>query len=170
MRITSRILGLVIPLLLIGCTKWGPDKKASRAVDLYSDVQQIGTEDTIPSGTICRIDQRLSMGKIYGFHKIECQNGQVGYLMLGDDEEAFEANYQAKASSSVDLYSDLEGTAMPDAIPSGTICRIDRRLSMGKVFTFHRIECQNGQSGYLPEGDERAFEPTHTRNILQGHI
>lgn len=93
MRITPRILGLVIPLLLIGCTKWGPDQKASRAVELYSDVQRSAIPGTIPSGTICRIDQRLSAGKVYGFHKIECQNGQSGYLMLGDDEEAFESTH-----------------------------------------------------------------------------
>jgi hypothetical protein len=91
MRITPRMLGLVIPLLLIACTKWGPYKKASRAVDLYSDVQDIGTENTIPSGAVCRIDQRLSAGKVFGFHKIECQNGQSGYLILGlGDEESFE--------------------------------------------------------------------------------
>jgi hypothetical protein len=93
MHITLRILGLVIPLLLIGCTKWGPDKKASRAVDLYSDVQRTAVPDTIPSGTICRINQRLSAGKIYGFHKIKCQSGQSGYLMLGDEEQAFEPVY-----------------------------------------------------------------------------
>jgi hypothetical protein len=93
MRITPRILVLAIPLLLIGCTKWGPDKKASRAVDLYADVQRATIPDTIPSGTICRIDQRLSMGKIYGFHKIECQNGQSGYLMIGDTKEVFPATH-----------------------------------------------------------------------------
>jgi hypothetical protein len=94
MRITPRMLGLVIPLLLIGCTKWGPDKKASRAVDLYSDVQDVFAQNTIPSGTVCRIDQRLSAGKVFGFHKIECQNGQSGYLILGEgDEEAFESTH-----------------------------------------------------------------------------
>lgn len=92
MRIMPWILGLVIPLLLIGCTKWGPYKKAGRAVTLYADVEMRGRDDTIPSGTICRIDQRESSGKIYGFHKIECQNGQSGYLMMGGDRdvEAFE--------------------------------------------------------------------------------
>ena len=89
MSITPRILGLIIPLLLVGCPKWGADKKASYAVDIYADVQQIGTDVTIPSGTVCRIDQRLSAGKVFGFHKIECQNGQLGYL-LREDQQAFE--------------------------------------------------------------------------------
>lgn len=99
MNITLRILGLIIPLLLISCAKWGPDKIASRKVDLYSNVQEFATLDFIAKGTVCRIDQRLSMGKIYGFHKIECQNGQSGYLMLGGigetDEQAFDPIYQA---------------------------------------------------------------------------
>lgn len=170
MRITPRILGLVIPLLLIGCAKWGPDKKAGRPVTLYADVEMLGSDDIIPSGTICQIDQRLSMGKVYGFHKIKCQNGQSGYLRMGNDEEAFEPKHQPrradwgsdkKASHTVDLYSDLQRTAMPDTIPSGTICRIDWRFSAGKIYIFHQIECQNGQSGYLMMGDEQAFEPTH---------
>ena len=169
MRITPQILGLVIPLLLIGCTKWGPDQKASRAVDLYADVQETTPQGTIPSGTVCRIDQRVSGGKVDAFHKIECQNGQSGYLKLGDDEEAFDPEYQQrkadgrpdkKASRSVDLYPDIERTAMPDTIPSGTICRIDRRSSMRKIYFFHKIECQNGQSGYLLTEDKQAFEPS----------
>ena len=170
MSITPRILGLVIPLLLIGCTEWGPDKKASRTVDLYSDVQEVTPQGTIPIGTICRIDQRESGGKVYSFHKIECQNGQSGYLMMGGDEEAFEPKHQPrradwgpdkKASRAVDLYPDLQRTAMPDTIPSGTICRIDWRFSASKIYISHQIDCQNGQSGYLMMGDEQAFEPTH---------
>jgi hypothetical protein len=170
MRITPRIFVLVISLLLIGCTKWGPDQKASRAVDLYAGVQEVTPQGTIPSGTICRIDQRISAGKVYGFHKIECQNGQSGYLMIGDAKEVFEHKHQPqradwgpdkKASRAVDLYLDLQRTAMPDIIPSGTICRIDWTFSTGKMFVFHKIECQNGQSGYLMTGDEKTFEPTH---------
>jgi hypothetical protein len=91
MRVALRILGLVIPLLLIGCTKWGAYKKAGRVVDLHSSVQSTAALDSIASGTVCRIDQRLSIGKVFGFHKIECKNGQSGYLILGDhDEDAFE--------------------------------------------------------------------------------
>jgi hypothetical protein len=94
MRIKPLILGLVIPLLLIGCTKWGSYKKASRAVDLYADVQETTPQGTIPSGTVCRIDQRLSGGKVYTFHKIECQNGQSGYLITGlGDQQAFEPTH-----------------------------------------------------------------------------
>ncbi len=93
MRIAPQLLGLIIPLSLIGCTEWGPEKMASRAVDLYTNVQQTATLDSIASGTVCRIDHRLSAGKVYGFHKIECKNGQSGYLMLGglrgSDEQAF---------------------------------------------------------------------------------
>lgn len=91
MTVAHRVLILGISLLLIGCAKWGPDKMASRAVTLYSDVD-LNILGIIPNGTTCRIDQRLSMGKIYGFHKIKCQNGQIGYLRLGADrdEEAFE--------------------------------------------------------------------------------
>lgn len=91
MRVLLRILGLTIPLFLIGCTKWGPDKMANRAVTLYADVE-LSIQGVIPNGTICRIDQRFSMGKIYSFHKIDCENGQSGYLRLGGDrdEEAFE--------------------------------------------------------------------------------
>jgi hypothetical protein len=175
MRITPRILALAIPLLLIGCAKWGRDKAASRAVDLYPDVQEVFTQDTIPSGTVCRIDQRLSAGKVFGFHKIECQNGQSGYLMLGGDEAAFDPEYQhrnetpnKKASRSVALYPDIERTAMPDTIPSGTICRINRRSSMRKIYFFHKIECQNGQSGYLLREDQQAFLPTHSVSAPKG--
>jgi hypothetical protein len=89
MPITARILILAISLLLISCTEWGPAKKASRPVDLFSDVQESGTENTIPINTLCKIDQRISVGKVYGFHKIECRNGQFGYVMIGDANQAF---------------------------------------------------------------------------------
>jgi hypothetical protein len=79
---------------MISCTDFGPDKKAGRAVKLYADVQKSTLPETIPSGTVCRIDRRLSAGKIYGFHKIKCHNGQSGYLMLGE-EEVFEPIPQA---------------------------------------------------------------------------
>ncbi|MDB5989643.1 MAG: hypothetical protein JWQ10_1046 [Herbaspirillum sp.] len=170
MSITPRILGLIIPLLLIGCTKWGPDKKGSRAVDLYLDVQETTPQGTIPSGTVCRVDQRVSGGKVDAFHKIECQNGQSGYLKLGDDEEVFEPKHQPrradwgpdkKASRAVDLYPEIQELTTQGIILSGAICRIDQRFSSGRAFIFHKIECQNGQSGYLLVGDEQAFEPTH---------
>lgn len=92
MTVVYRVLILGISLLLIGCAKWGPYKKTVREVTLYADVQQGGIDKIVSTGTICRIDARLSMGKVYGFHKTECKNGQTGYLMIGGDrdEEAFE--------------------------------------------------------------------------------
>jgi hypothetical protein len=86
----SRVLGLIIPLLLIACTEWGPDKKARRAMTLYADVA-LTLQGTIPRGAICQIEQRLSMGEIYGFHKVDCQNGQSGYIKIGDAMGGFES-------------------------------------------------------------------------------
>jgi hypothetical protein len=158
MCITPR---MAISLLLIGCTKWGPYTKASRTVDIYFDVQDTVAQGSIPKGAICRIDERLSAGKVYGFHKIECINGQSGYLMLGEDESAFDPRIEyrptwgadKKAIRPVDLYPDVQETARPDTIQIGIICRIENKLSPGKTSRFNNIECQNGQSGYVEFGD-----------------
>lgn len=170
MRITPRILVLAIFLLLISCTKWGSNKKASRDVDIYSDVE-MWYRGTIRNGSVCRIDQRISDGKVYGFHKIECKNGQSGYLMLGDDQGAFDPRIERRPRwgadkrpiRPVDLYSDAQETARSGTVPIGTICRIDGKSSAGKLLTYNKIECQNGQSGYVEFGEGwKAFEFTHS--------
>jgi hypothetical protein len=77
---------LIVTLVVAGCApSFGPEKIAKQEVVLYSDVNQ-ASEMTVPEGTACRISQRMSHGKVYGFHWTECENGFKGYLMVGDEK------------------------------------------------------------------------------------
>lgn len=81
-RFMYRILGLTASLLFIGCTDWSGRQQAVREVDLYGDVELM-LKGTIPRGTVCRYDRIYTGGKVYGLNKIECEDGQFGFVIIG---------------------------------------------------------------------------------------
>jgi hypothetical protein len=97
-NLLPRILVLLATLLLVSCTDWSKPKRATQAVTLYEDVE-LTEKGIIPAGSICQIDENLSVGKIYAFHKIKCADGQSGYIfrggMQGRDENAFQPTNKA---------------------------------------------------------------------------
>jgi hypothetical protein len=103
MNIKFSALGITIAPLLTGCPNWGQPQQAAHPITLYADVE-LTEKDIIAIGEICQIDQKMSGGKIYAFHKIECQNGKSGYVFIGGiegrDERAFEPVTEASASKS----------------------------------------------------------------------
>lgn len=159
MQIAPSRLLLPVLLAMSGCHQWGAPQELTASVALYADVQALHTDVSIVEGTLCQIDQRLSAGKVDGYHQIRCENGQSGYIHIADKSQFNSViGPPQTVPHGVPVYADVEKLYSYVLIEEATLCQIDQRRFAGK---FYQIQCHNGQSGYITESDKKRFDSVY---------
>jgi hypothetical protein len=158
MRITLSAWHWVFILGLAGCDQWAAPQVISHPLQLYEDDNVMADNGVIAAGEICQIDQSLSGCKVYCSHKIQCCNGQAGYISI--DAKARIDSLQRAAPQVIPHPLPLYGQSISaqEEIAEGTLCQISDDRLFGQSDVFHQIKCENGQVGYIRHKDKRRFD------------